>query len=73
MSKSKVVGIGEGKKPEKPCMHCGKVLESEHPGFSCPRIASSQMDADGSWAVEYVATFEITFTPEGGAEPDPAA
>lgn len=67
---SKVSDIGGRKKPDKLCMHCGKVPESEHPGFSCPRIASSQMDVDGSWAVEYVATYEVTFTPE---EPPPAA
>jgi Zn finger protein HypA/HybF involved in hydrogenase expression len=57
---SKVIGI---KKAEPKCMHCGRVPESEHPGFSCPRIASSQMDSDGSWAVEYIETFEITFSP----------
>ena len=35
-----------------PCIYCGK--REEHPGYSCPRIASLSIDEDGHiWQVEF--------------------
>jgi hypothetical protein len=48
---SKITPIS-GRKEEL-CQYCGLVPQSEHPGYSCPRIASFAW-ADGELSVEYV-------------------
>jgi hypothetical protein len=36
------------------CMYCGKAPADDHPGYSCPRIASLCVDEDGHiWQVEF--------------------
>ena len=42
----------EKKKRMQPCVFCGR--KEEHPGYSCPRIASLMIDEDGHiWQVEF--------------------
>ena len=64
---SKVSDIAGRKKTDKPCQFCGAVPAC--PDWTCKRLASVTVDESG-WQVEFVDSFEITFTPE---EPKPAA
>jgi hypothetical protein len=65
---TKIVGIEKGKKPEEPCQFCGETPKC--PGWTCSRLASVEVEADGSWRVEFVMTdVEIEFTPSMDDEP----
>ena len=51
---TELVDIGaEKQKRIKPCIYCGE--KAEHPGYSCPRIASIYIDEDGHvWQVDFI-------------------
>ena len=65
---SKVTGITEGKKPEKPCIFCAAVPAC--PDWTCKRLSSVAVE-DDSWQVWFVeepeTTVEFTFTPDDAA------
>ena len=60
MAEIKDLGKEREKRIEK-CVFCGKVPAHEHPGYSCPRIASLCIDEDGLiWQVEFHDWREVT-------------
>ena len=65
---SKVTGITDGKKPEKPCPFCGAVPACQD--WTCKRLSSVCVDSDG-WQVWFVGepevSAEFTFTPDPAA------
>ena len=67
---TKVSDIGSRKKPEPVCRHCGAVPESEHPFYSCPRIAGVQEFEDAT-IFEYVQTYAVQVTHHVTSEPAP--
>ena len=47
--------IGECKKKEAPkCPYCGLVPASQHPDYTCPRVAGASWDGD-SGGVEFIS------------------
>jgi hypothetical protein len=67
---SKIVGIDKNKKQEPVCKHCGKVPESEHPRYSCPRLERVQ-ELDDGIIYEYVQTHSVEVTHRVTSEPAP--
>jgi hypothetical protein len=45
---SKVVGIDSAKKPDTPCLYCGK--SPACPNLTCPRIKFAELFEDGTLA-----------------------
>ena len=58
----KAVDISE-KKPA--CPFCG--ARPACPGWTCKRLASVTVDADGSYTVEFIGAFPPIDPPDGGA------
>ncbi|MEM1146021.1 MAG: hypothetical protein AAGI88_25905 [Pseudomonadota bacterium] len=48
-----VKSIHAGKKNEPKCPYCGLVPASEHPDFTCPRLAGATF-GDGETTVDFV-------------------
>lgn len=44
------------------CRFCGKVPESEHPDYTCPRLAGTTEYPDGVVDYTFVQTFAVEVT-----------
>jgi hypothetical protein len=70
---NKVSDIKSGKKADPVCKHCAKVPQSEHPFYSCPRLAGvhEYEDSTGYEYVQTLQTYAVEVTHRVTSEPAP--
>lgn len=65
---TKVSDIGS-RKPL--CRFCGNAPASEHPGYTCPKLAGATEYPDGTVEYNFVQTFAVEVTHRVQSDEDP--